>query len=73
MTFHNITGCFGSGQARNVNRNTQNRRRNLKNIQMPRFGELTAERWVDIICMSIISVFVVSVFLNWNTFLDFFC
>lgn len=82
MTFHNInenrpnmTGRFGSGQVRNVNptrRNPQKRRWSLKNIQMPRFGELDAERWVDIICISIISVFLISVFLNWNAFLDSF-
>ena len=82
MTFHNInenrpsmTGRFGSGQVRNINptgSNTQKRRWSLKNIQMPRLGELDAERWVDIICISIISVFLISVFLNWNAFLDSF-
>ena len=82
MTFHNInenrpnmTGRFGSRQVRNINptgRNTQKHRWSLKNVQTPRFGELDAERWVDIICISIISVFLISVFLNWNAFLDSF-
>ena len=82
MTFHNInenrpdiTGHFGSGQVRNFNpdrRRTPDRSRSVKNIRLPKFSELTVERWVDIICISIILIFLVSVFLNWNYFLDSF-
>lgn len=82
MTFHNInnnqsnmTGRFGSGHARNVRENrpaAQGRGINLKNLQISNLGNITAERWVDIICISIISIFLISVFINWNAFLDLF-
>lgn len=71
-THSDMTGHYGSGHSRNItppNRNTQ-RRRHMGGLRTSAIGNLTAERWVDIICLSLISIFLISVFLNWNAFLD---
>lgn len=76
MTFHNInenrhdiTGHFGSGQARNVRQDRQSIQRKAS-WNIPKFNCITAERWVDIICISLIFVFLLSALLDWNNFLD---
>lgn len=82
MTFYNINenhsnmvGRFGSRQSHNVRRNIPNirtRKRILKNIQIPRVGHISVVGWIDIICISIISIFLICVILNWDAFLDLF-
>lgn len=33
-------------------------------------GGISAERWVDIVCIPLISIFLIFLFLNWNAILD---
>lgn len=68
----NDSGFFGS---ENFRKNIQNNRRNNSSRRMPRRGinlgrlsELEPERWVDIICISLISVFLIVVACTWPTF-----
>lgn len=69
----NMSGRFGNRQNRSVrsgNPPVQRRQRNVTNFAFPRFNNISAERWVDIICISLISIFMITVFANWNAFLD---
>ena len=83
MTFHslneshenrpNVSGHFGVGVGRNIRESRQNAEKPIwtfRKIQIPKLGNISGERLVDIICISLISVFLLSVFINWNAFLD---
>lgn len=68
-----MTGHFGSGQARTVHTDrgvNQKKQRNSTNTQNLNLRNITLERWIDIICMTLIFIFSISVLLNWNAFLD---
>lgn len=68
-----MTGHFGSGQARTTRSDrgvNQKKQRNTTNTQKLNLRNITLERWIDIICTSLIFIFLISVILNWNAFLD---
>ena len=69
----NMSGRFGNKQNRSIrsgNPHVQRRQREVINFSFPKFNNISAERWVDIICVSLISIFMITVFVNWNAFLD---
>lgn len=73
MPYDNIPGAFGSNQNREQNYpidDVFNRSNNQRNITQKNFDfrSITLERWVDIICISIITVFLIVVICTWSSF-----
>lgn len=69
----NNSGFFGSENFRenNVNdtrRSNTTEKGRLHKINLGRIAELSPERWVDIICLSLIGIFIVAVACNWSAF-----
>lgn len=68
MAYDNIPGSFGSNNTAEINRantNNSSRRNIFSNIN---FRLISPERWVDIVCCSLIAVFLITVICIWPSF-----
>lgn len=73
MSYDNIPGAFGSNQNRKQNdptAGTPNRSNGRRGIHRGNFElrSISPERWVDIICISFIAVFLIVVICTWSSF-----
>ena len=69
----NDSGFFGSEDFRQQNNQNNRRKSNSKinprrKVNLGRLSELEAERWVDIICLSLIGIFLIVVACTWQSF-----
>lgn len=73
MPYDNIPGAFGSNKNRERNypiddiSNRNNDRRSIAKSNFD-FRQITPERWVDIVCVSLIAVFLIVVIFTWSSF-----
>lgn len=74
MPFQNMPGAFGS----DINRERNNRHQPSGKQRRTRFRlpfdidlrRISPERWVDIVCGTIIGIFLISVLFTWSDFSD---
>lgn len=73
MPTNNTPGSFGSNRNRKNITNNDNRIRNIERnhnaesrLNVP--ANITPERWVDIICGSVIGIFLIAVLCTWSSF-----
>ncbi len=68
MAYDNIPGSFGSNNAAESNRagrSSSNGHNILSNVN---FRLISPERWVDIVCCSLLAVFLITVICVWPSF-----
>lgn len=72
MPFENIPGAFGSDiDRKGNNRHSSPRPENNRQTDLPFYTDLRRirpERWVDIICGSLIVAFLIAVLCTWSAF-----
>lgn len=74
MAFNNLSGTFGSNS--NSGGSRTRRKANVSNANgffagmRSFFGALSTERWVDIVCISAIVIFLIVVACTWESFSD---
>lgn len=68
MSMDNMPGTFGSGNNRNTTPSSNSSRGFTRNSSI--FSELSPERIVDIVCLSVIGLFLLVVACNWTSFSD---
>ena len=75
MPFHNMPGAFGSdiNRERNNRQQPADERSEGRRFSLPfnvDLRHISPERWVDIVCGTIIGLFFFSVLISWSDFSD---